>query len=310
MIYNDHFGFNEEPFGVTPDPKFLFMSSAHEEALAHITYGIDHSRGFIMLTGEVGSGKTTLIRHVFESLDPAIRTAMILNPRMDPLELLKFINHDFGLRVKANATQKSLMDDLNAFLLDCHRRGEKAVLAIDEAQELSPECLEFIRLLSNLETDTKKLLQVILIGQPELREIVGQPRLRQLNQRIAVRYHLGPLKPSETASYINHRLHRAGALALNFPEGCARKIYRYSGGIPRLVNLSADRTLLNVFNEGAISIKSRSVNAALKELGGEKNRGFSALFVAVLIIVLATVLGAAISGLVPIEKLIASWPTY
>ncbi len=296
MIYNDHFGLTDEPFGVTPDPKFLFMSRAHEEALAHITYGIEHSRGFIMLTGEVGSGKTTLMRHVFDSLDSGFRTAMILNPKMDALELLKFINHDFGLTFKGKTTHKSLLDDLNRFLIDCHRKGEKAVLAIDEAQELSVECLEFIRLLSNLETDRKKLLQVILVGQPELREIVGQRRLRQLNQRIAIRYHLGPLKPQETARYINHRLRFAGALALNFPDQGAKLIYRFSGGIPRLINLSADRALLSTFTEGATSIKTSAVREALKDLGFNAKRRLSPFWTLLVAMLITAGIGIAIYG--------------
>jgi general secretion pathway protein A len=297
LIYNDYFGLTDEPFGVTPDPKFLFMSRAHEEALAHISYGIEHNRGFIMLTGEVGSGKTTLMRHLFDDLGPGYRTAVILNPRMDALELLKFINHDFGISVKRKTTHKSLLDDLNRFLIDCHRKGEKAVLAIDEAQELSVECLEFIRLLSNLETDKRKLLQVILVGQPELREIVDQRRLRQLNQRIAVRYHLGPLKPGETARYVNHRLRLAGALALSFPHRGARMIHRYSGGIPRLINLSADRALLSAFNEGATSIKTSAVREAIRDLEGCSGSGPSPLWRLLVAMLIAAGIGIAIYGI-------------
>lgn len=297
MIYNNHFGFVEDPFGVTPDPKFLFMSKAHEDALAHITYGIHQRRGFIMFTGEVGSGKTTLIRHVFDNLDPSVRTAMILNPRTDPHELLKFINQDFGLRVRGTTTLKSLMDDLNRFLLDCYRHGGNAVLAIDEAQELSAECLEFIRLLSNLETDTAKLLQVVLVGQPELRDIVGQHRLRQLNQRIAIRYHMGPLEESETAIYLNHRLRRAGSLALGFPERGANIIHKFSRGIPRLVNLAADRTLLNAFNDGAIAIKPRTVEKAIRELTQNDRESPSGLWIALIVAVLFVAIGVTIIGI-------------
>jgi general secretion pathway protein A len=292
----------EEPFGVTPDPKFLFMSNGHEEAMAHIMYGISQHRGFIMLTGEVGSGKTTLIRHIFQSLEPNIRTAMILNPRMDALELLKFVNQDFGLTVRGRVTHKGLMDGLNGFLLECHKQGGKAILSIDEAQELSPECLEFVRLLSNLETDKKKLLQVVLIGQPELREIVKQKRLRQLNQRIAVRYHVKPLSLEETAHYLNHRLHVAGSLALSFPKGGVRLIHRFSGGVPRLINLSADRTLMKTFAEGTPRISNKTVRNALKELENESGGNSRLrlrpvlLWTALSALVLAGVLGIVVKG--------------
>jgi general secretion pathway protein A len=302
LIYNDYFGFIEEPFGVTPDPKFLFMSNGHEEAMAHIMYGISQYRGFIMLTGEVGSGKTTLIRHIFNDLPPEIRTAMILNPRMHALELLKLINQDFGLNVKGRVTHKGLMDSLNGFLLECHKSGGKALLAIDEAQELSPECLEFIRLLSNLETDKKKLLQVVLIGQPELREIVKHKRLRQLNQRIAVRYHLGPLNLEETAHYLNHRLHVAGSLALSFRGRAVKLIHRFSGGVPRLINLSADRTLMKTFAEGTSRISAATVRNALKELDKEVGRKSRLRLRPVLLwtvlsaLVIAGVLGIVVKG--------------
>jgi general secretion pathway protein A len=302
MIYNEYFGFIEEPFGVTPDPKFLFMSRGHEEAMAHIMYGIGQNRGFIMLTGEVGSGKTTLIRHIFQTLDPKMRTAMILNPRMDALELLKFINHDFGLEVKGRASHKGLMDSLNDFLLECHREGGKALLVIDEAQELSPECLEFVRLLSNLETDTRKLLQVVLIGQPELRDMVKQERLRQLNQRIAVRYHLEPLDRADTERYLIHRLHVAGALGLSFPNRSVGHIHSFSGGIPRLINLAADRSLMKTFSEGALKIRNRTVRQAVDELRDERARKSgralrpSLVKATILALFLAAAAGIAIKG--------------
>lgn len=273
MIYNDYFGLNEEPFGVTPNPRFLYRSKCHEEAIAHIRYGIEQNRGFIMLTGEIGSGKTTLIRHILGDMDDAYSTAMILNPKMNALELLKFINQDFGLAVKRSATHKTLMDDLNTFLLDVAARDGSAVLVIDEAQELSPECLEFVRLLSNMETDTKKLLQVVLIGQPELRDIVAQPRLRQLDQRIAMRYHLRPLDVQETLMYVSHRLRIAGAVALRFPDSSIKKIHRFSGGIPRLINLAADRTLMKAFAEGSPSIKASAISAALIDLDQARGEG-------------------------------------
>lgn len=216
MIYDKFFGFREEPFGVTPDPRFLYMSKKHEDALAHLNFSVSESRGFAMLTGEVGSGKTTLIRYLLDNLSSDTHTSLIINPMVDPLELLKLINHDFGV-VCAGNTQKDHLDALNNFLLDSFSKNEKAVLVIDEAQELSPECLEFIRLLSNLETNTKKLLQVILVGQPELKKIVSGEPLRQLDQRIAVRYHLESLDFNDTIIYINHRLKIAGGGMVTFP---------------------------------------------------------------------------------------------
>jgi general secretion pathway protein A len=270
LLYTSFFGLGEEPFGVTPDPKFLYVSHKHEEAIATLTYGITQNRGFIMLTGEVGSGKTTILRHVFDNLEPDVRTAMVLNPKMNPLELLKFINSDFGLPVKRNATHKSLMDDLNRFLLECHRSGDKAVLAIDEAQEMSAECLEFVRLLSNLETDTQKLIQIILVGQPELRDIVGGERLRQLDQRIAVRYHIEPLDAGETAHYISHRLKVAGSIAIDFPKRGVKAIHKFTRGVPRLINLACDRVLLASFAHEELRIRTGRIKEVLKEFKKEE----------------------------------------
>ncbi|MEK7267650.1 MAG: AAA family ATPase, partial [Nitrospirota bacterium] len=185
MIYNKFFGFREEPFGLTPNPKFLYLSKKHEEAIAHLNFGISENKGFIMLTGEVGSGKTTLIRYLLNTLGHDTHTSLIINPKVDPLELLKLINYDFGVTA-AGSTEKDHLEALNNLLLDVFSKNEKAVLIIDEAQELSLESLEFIRLLSNFETNTKKLLQVILVGQPELKRIVASEPLKQLDQRIAV----------------------------------------------------------------------------------------------------------------------------
>jgi general secretion pathway protein A len=273
LLYTSFFGLDEEPFGVTPDPKFLYISPKHEEAIATLTYGIEHNRGFIMLTGEVGSGKTTVVRHVFDHLGPEVRTAVVLNPRMDALELLKFINNDFGLQVKRNSTHKTLMDDLNDFLLQCHRSGTKAVLAIDEAQETSTECLEFVRLLSNLETDTSKLIQIILVGQPELRDLVGSDRLRQLDQRIAVRYHLEPLEMAETAGYIRHRLEVAGSTTIDFPDRGLKAIHGFSRGIPRLINLACDRTLLASFAHEELRISTGRIKEVIRDFKKEDVTG-------------------------------------
>jgi len=273
VLYTSFFGLNEEPFGVTPDPKFLYPSPKHEEAIATLTYGITNNRGFILFTGAVGSGKTTVLRHVFYHLGPDVHTAMVLNPRMNARELLQFINYDFGLKVKRNSTPKTLMDDLNAFLIGCHKAGEKAVLAVDESQEMSPECLEFIRLISNLETDTAKLIQIILVGQPELRNIVGSTRLRQLDQRIAIRYHLDPLDEAETAHYIRHRLKVAGSSTIDFPASGVKAIHSFSRGVPRLINLACDRVLLASFAHEEIRIRPNRVKEIMREFEREDVRG-------------------------------------
>ncbi len=271
MIYLSFFGFNEEPFGVTPDPKFLYMSKGHEEAISHLRFGIEQSRGFIMLTGEIGSGKTTIIRYLLGTLDGNTHTSMVLNPKVEPIELLKLIVHDFGIRTKA-ATVKDLMDSLNEFLLECYDREERAVLIIDEAQEMPLESLEFMRLLSNFETDTHKLLQVVLVGQPELKEIISGERLRQLNQRIAVRYHLDPLGPADAEGYMRHRLKVAGSATLSFPPAGLRAIYRASRGVPRLINVYADRSLMLAYAEGKPTITNRLVRESVREISPELKR--------------------------------------
>ncbi|MBI4823817.1 MAG: AAA family ATPase [Nitrospirae bacterium] len=269
MIYNSFFGFSEEPFGVTPDPKFFYMSRKHEEAIAHISFGINENRGFVMLTGEIGSGKTTVIRYFLENLDKKTHTSLILNPMVEPLDLLKLITHDFGIRYSGN-TYKDLMDSLNNFLIKCFEKDEKTILIIDEAQEMSMECLEFIRLLSNLETDTHKLLQVILVGQPELKELISSERLRQLDQRVAVRYHLEPLDEADVSGYIKHRLKVAGSLTVAFPKKGITSIYRASHGIPRLINLCSDRSLMQAYAEGRQEITTKAIKTALKELSIEE----------------------------------------
>jgi general secretion pathway protein A len=265
LIYEKFFSLRQEPFGVTPDPRFLYMSKKHEDAIAHLRFGISENKGFIMLTGEIGSGKTTLIRYFLNNLSSETHSSLIMNPMVNPLELLKLINHDFGV-ICAGDSQKDHLDALNAFLLESFSRNEKALLVIDEAQELSIECLEFIRLLSNLETNTKKLLQVIFIGQPELKRIVASAPLKQLDQRIAVRYHLEPLDLNDTNIYINHRLKIAGGGMVTFPDRGIKRIYKYSHGIPRLINLACDRTLLHSYSEGKIKITTGIVKKALKDL--------------------------------------------
>lgn len=294
MIYDKFFKFREEPFGVTPDPKFLYMSKKHEDALANLNFGMKENRGFVMLTGEVGSGKTTLIRYLLDNLGSEIHTSLIINPMVEPLELLKLTNHDFGVECDSD-TKKAQMDALNTFLLECYSKNEKAILVIDEAQELSLECLEFIRLLSNLETNTAKLLQVVLVGQPELRGIVSGESLKQLDQRIAVRYHLQSLDLNETIRYINHRLNVAGGGLIKFPEQGVGIIYKYSHGIPRLINLACDRTLLHSYSENDLDIKTKTIKHSIQELEKPKTAEGKKSSMSIKAIIMPIALGIVLS---------------
>ena len=210
-MYADFFGLNEKPFSITPDPRYLYLSPRHADALAHLLYGISESGGFIQLTGEVGTGKTTLIRSVLEQLPAKAEVALILNPRLSPEELLQSICEELRIALPEDRSAKALVDTLNAELLRANAEGRRIVLIIDEAQTLRPELIEQVRLLTNLETPKQKLLQIILIGQPELREMLGRPEMRQVAQRVTGRYHLEPLSAQETAAYVRHRLRVAGA---------------------------------------------------------------------------------------------------
>jgi|YNPNPStandDraft_1061719.scaffolds.fasta_scaffold09594_1 general secretion pathway protein A len=271
-MYCDFYGFREKPFSITPDPKFLFLGATHKEAFAHLVYGIRERGGFITITGEIGTGKTTLCRALLSHLSEDTLVAFILNPTLSAIELLKSINEDFGIP-STGETRKDLIDELNRFLLQKRREGKNTVLIIDEAQNLDPEVLEHIRLLSNLETDTEKLLQIILIGQPEFRSILARPALQQLNQRVTVRYHLQPLSREETEAYIRHRLSIAGAEdKVRFSPKAVKKIYAYSGGIPRLINVLCDRCLLAGYSLGRRDIDASMVERAQREVAGTEDR--------------------------------------
>jgi len=271
-MYCDFYGFREKPFSITPDPKFLFLGATHKEAFAHLVYGIRERGGFITITGEIGTGKTTLCRALLSHLSEDTLVAFILNPTLSAIELLKSINEDFGIPSRGE-TRKDLIDELNRFLLQKRREGKNTVLIIDEAQNLDAEVLEHIRLLSNLETDTEKLLQIILIGQPEFRSILAKPALQQLNQRVTVRYHLQPLSREETEAYIQHRLSIAGAEdKVRFSPKAVKKIYAYSGGIPRLINILCDRCLLAGYSLGRRDIDASMVDRAHREVAGTEDR--------------------------------------
>jgi general secretion pathway protein A len=267
-MYDAFYGFHEPPFNITPDPRFLFFSEQHREAFHHILFGIRERKGFIQVTGEVGAGKTTICRAVLEELGPAVRTALILNPFLTSTELMRAILGELGLE-SDGLDRAECQDRLNAFLLERAGQGEDVVLFIDEAQDLENDLLEHIRLLSNLETDRRKLLQIVLIGQPELREKLNQQSLRQLRQRITVRYHLTPLSRPDMERYIAHRLRVAGANGRpTFTPWAIRSIHRYSGGIPRLVNAVCDKALLYGYVNGFDRLDRRSVLRAIRELEG------------------------------------------
>jgi general secretion pathway protein A len=268
-MYDQFYGFREPPFNITPDPRFLFFSDRHREAYNHILFGIRERKGFIQITGEVGAGKTTLCRALLEELGPGYVTALILNPCLNPTQLLRSILTELGLE-PGRADRATCLAMLNRFLLDQLAAGNDVVLLIDEAQDLSPELLEQVRLLSNLETDQRKLLQIVLLGQPELREKLNDRSLRQLRQRITVRYHLTPLSRPEIERYIQHRLQVVGANGRPaFTSWAIRSIFRYSGGIPRLVNAVCDKALLAGFVEGKDLLTWWQVRRAIRELEGQ-----------------------------------------
>jgi general secretion pathway protein A len=269
-MYTSFFGLQEKPFAITPDPRYLYLSERHAEALAHLLYGINEAGGFIQLTGEVGTGKTTVIRSLLEQLPGHAEVALILNPRVTPAEFLLTICEELHLPVTEGSREstKALMDLLGHYLLDAHARGRRVVLIVDEAQNLSFETLEQVRLLTNLETATTKLLQIILIGQEELRALLEQPDLRQLAQRITGRYHLSPLSRDETAGYVKHRMRVAGATAEAFTPAALREIHRLSSGIPRVINVVCDRALLGAFTREDHRVGAAYIRQAAAEVYG------------------------------------------
>ncbi len=268
-MYHDHFGLEEAPFSIAPDPRYLYLSQAHREALAHLIYGVRGDGGLVLLTGEVGTGKTTVCRCLLEQLPEDVDIAFVLNPKLTTVELLATICDEFGIPYDpAMSGVKGYVDRINAYLLDAHGKNRRAVLIIDEAQNLSADVLEQLRLLTNLETSQRKLLQIILLGQPELRELLGKPELRQLAQRITARYHLGPLQREEIAAYVTHRLSVAGLRFQLFTPSAIRRLYSLSGGIPRLINLLCDRALLGAFAQGTNKVNRRLLNRAAAEVFG------------------------------------------
>ncbi|HVN71613.1 MAG TPA: AAA family ATPase, partial [Desulfomonilia bacterium] len=271
-MFEQFFGLSENPFNVTPDPKFLFLSEAHEEALSYLRYGIDQRKGFIMITGEVGAGKTTICRALLGSLPKTVRTALVLNPALSDIELLQTINQDFGINASLTS-KKALLDELYEFLINAFISGENAVLIIDECQNLTPDVLEQIRMLSNLETEKEKLLQIVLVGQPELVTLLKSQAMKQIDDRIVLRYHIWPLSLWDTKSYISHRLIISGSHGdITFSALAHRLIYRYSDGIPRRINAVAERSLLIAYLRSTKRVTARIVAGAIRELEGNYTR--------------------------------------
>ncbi len=273
-MYIDYFHLQQEPFSIAPDPRYLFMSERHREALAHLLFGLGSGGGFVLLTGEIGAGKTTICRCLLEKVPANSRVAYIFNPKLSVEDLLLSICDEFGIQLEDKtphgASVKHYVDALNRFLLDEHAQGRNSVLIIDEAQNLSSDVLEQLRLLTNLETSSRKLLQIILIGQPELRDIVARPELEQLTQRIIARYHLEALSEIETADYVTHRLGIAGYNGpAPFRQAALKTIHRITRGIPRRINVLCDRALLGAYASNTREIDARIVQKAATEIFGE-----------------------------------------
>jgi general secretion pathway protein A len=271
-MYTSFFSLSEKPFAITPDPRYLYLSERHAEALAHLLYGINESGGFIQLTGEVGTGKTTVVRTLLSRIPHHADVAVILNPRVTPVEFLLTICEELGVALDAadRDSVKQMVDALNRRLLSAHAEGRRVIVIVDEAQNLSAEVLEQVRLLTNLETATQKLLQIILIGQPELRELLDRTDLRQLAQRITGRYHLKPLSQDETLQYVRHRLRVAGASGEIFTPAALREVYRLSSGIPRVINVCCDRALLGAYTQEQRRLGPALVRRAAGEVYGRR----------------------------------------
>ncbi len=274
-MYNEYFGFKESPFAIAPDPRYLYMTAQHREALAHLVYGLNSEGGCILLTGEVGTGKTTICRCLLEQIPAEANVALVLNPKVNEIELLETICDELHIDYPdknnpgTNNSIKTYTDRIYKFLIETHRNNESTVLIIDEAQNLDNTVLEQLRLLTNLETDQRKLLQIIILGQPELLDILAKTEMRQLAQRITARYHLEPLTKPSIKAYVDHRLAVAGQNIKIFPEKSINLLYKLSNGIPRLINVICDRALLGAYVENQYTVSPRILKKAAKEVFGE-----------------------------------------
>jgi general secretion pathway protein A len=270
-MYLKHFNLTDRPFAITPDPRFLYLSARHREALAHLLYGLGEGGGFVQLTGEVGTGKTTICRCLLEHVPDNVDLALVLNPKVTAHELIATVCDELGIEYPpGNSSIKTLTDVLNRYLLEAYAQGRRTVLIIDEAQNLSADVLEQVRLLTNLETATQKLLQIILIGQPELRTLLARDDMRQLAQRVTARYHLEPISLEETGAYIRHRLQICGNTQPLFNHHAIDRIQRLSGGIPRLINVLCDRSMLGAYVEGKSQVDAKVVRKAAREVLAEE----------------------------------------
>lgn len=268
-MYLDYYGLKENPFSVTPDPRYLYFSPHHQEAYCHIIYGIEQRKGFIEITGEVGCGKTTICRAVLSALSDSVQTALILNPSLTETQLMRAMLNDFGLDVRCR-DRLAYIETLNEFLLRMNAEGSNVALVIDEAQDLSPNVMEQVRLLSNLETDQHKLIQIVLVGQPELKQRLASTGLRQLRQRIAVRYHISPLTREQVAVYIDHRLKVAGSDGrVGFDPDAVKLVHKYSQGTPRLINSICDNVLLAGYVARTMRMTAECVKSAIRQLEGQ-----------------------------------------
>lgn len=298
-MYNEYFGLKDTPFSIAPDPRFLYMSDQHREALAHLLYGLNSEGGFVLLTGEVGTGKTTVCRCLLDQIPANSSIAFIFNPKLTVEELLATICDEFGIKYPEDTSSiKVFVDLINDYLLKSHAEGRKAVLIIDEAQNLSADVLEQLRLLTNLETNQCKLLQIILLGQPELKEKLEQPELRQLSQRIIARYHLDSLPKKDVGAYIAHRLSVAGLQKQLFPDSTIIKLYQLSGGIPRIINVLCDRALLGTFTQGGNRVSKSTLSKAAREVFGESsdNGGYRKSAAWALFLTVSIVAGVVLSA--------------
>ena len=290
-MYQHYFGLAEAPFSIAPDPRYLYLSQRHQEALAHLLYGVNGDGGFVLLTGEVGAGKTTVCRCLLQQIPASCDVAYVFNPNLTVGELLSTICVEFGIAYPpGNVSVKVFIDCINAYLLEAHAKGRHTVLIIDEAQNLSTVVLEQMRLLTNLETNERKLLQIILLGQPELAMMLLRPELRQLNQRIVARYHLGPLTKPEVAAYVRHRLEVSGAQRQLFPAGLMGRVFRLTGGVPRVINVLCDRALLGTFVQGKDRVDRATLAQAAREVFPQPRR--RSLVAPLLIFLIVTLAGA------------------